>query len=468
MTNAIDDLYTVTDGVDDVVADDHNTLVAAAQYTYDCFGGTYNFGNGRDGNIKLGAISNPTVSNTITPALGGTGLLTGTFLYKYQLYNLSGKTLPTNGSVSVVASNNKVNLTIPAQASNTNVTGYEIFRSGDGGSTYYYVGKLPVDDATQQALFVDNVPVTSGTAPSGSNTTGNSATAGGIFYCKNFSIGSGQTLTVDHTKVGLIIVSNGSITVSSGATINGDNRFNSGTGNFGTHCKTFGLVPSSGLVANTGTAVIELFNGAGGLGFTTSKSPPQNPGYSTYQTKPYPEIHLTNDTTWFNGQGCSTADTTPGTTDARNPGASICLICKDILTVAGTINSNGITQTLGYTPGAPGGLIYLVGSQINRAGAVISANGGGVITGTGSNPTSGGGGGGVVFFIADFVYGSATTTVNGGAGASGNGSGNGAGSYGASFGGSGGASAGGTGVGSAGSAGQIITKTPSEIKLLRF
>lgn len=473
MTNAIDDLYTVADGVDDVVADDHNTLVAAAQYTYDCFGGTYNFGNGRDGNLKLGAIANPTVSNTITPALGGAGLLTGTFLYKYQLYNLSGKTLPTNGSVSVVASNNKVNLTIPAQASNTNVTGYEIFRSGDGGSTYYYVGKLPVDDATQQALFVDNVPVTSGTAPSGSNTTGNTVTAGGVFYCKDFTLSSGQTITVDHTSIGFIVISNGNITVSSGATINGNNRFNSGNGtSIGSHHQLFGA-----FLTNVHHGAANYFlnyqwdqnTGANyGFGTTTSHTPPSASGYGTFNTKAYSEQALTSSQMWFNGQGAGVTEATASASSPDNPGASVVLICKDILTVGGTITCNAIAQTDGQKPPAAGGLIYLVGTQINRSGATLSADGGAAVAGNFTAPTSSGAGGGVIFYIADFIYGTATATVNGGAAAAANGSGVGAGTSGASFGGKAGTAISAGSAGNAGGAGQIITKTPSQIRLLRF
>lgn len=194
-----DGLYEVTNFTDDVLAEDHNSVVQAIRTSNSSFGGSINYGDGRDGHLKLGVISESAPTPTASPA--GSGAVTGSFYYKVSIYNLSGETTPSTASAVVNPSSQAVRIDIPALATNTNITGFYIYRSDDD-VTYYRVGKLAVDDPTSsENYFIDNLPSLnnySSNQPSVSNSTSNTANIGSseqnVFFCKTFTIESGQSV----------------------------------------------------------------------------------------------------------------------------------------------------------------------------------------------------------------------------------------------------------------------------------
>ena len=418
---AIDDLYQVQDGVDDVVAADHNTLVLASQFLNDAFGGSINFGNGKDGNLKLGVIS-ATTSTAPVATSGGSGNLTGTFYYKYTAYNLSGETLESSASATITLASGKANIQLAGTANNTNITGFHLYRSIDD-VTYYRVGTFPLDDSTQSVTVEDNLPISSGTAPAGSNTTSVTGTNGGTFYCKDATFTSGQTLNVSNGKP-LVIISNGDISLSGGGSIVGT---------------------ASGLdfiISGQRTSVLVSDNGnnrmnAGGdanIGFNGGST--QGVVVITSEGIPYAERR------WFFSPGPGGA----GASSRTRPGSPIILIAKGkILLNSASIISNGGTSADGGGAGAGGTFMALAGEYIDRTGLTLTLNGGDS-SNSGVYPTSGEGGGGVGCFVSDNIIGSATSTANAGAPGGGNGSGTNTGAGGGGNGGNGGGGANNTGT----------------------
>lgn len=401
---AIDNLYLVQNGVDDVVDSDHNTLVEAVQFVNDSFGGTYNFGNGRDGNLKLGAISpNPTTAPTAIAS--GSGNLTGTYYYKYTVYNLSGETVESSASATVSPSGQYVTVTVPAFANNNNVTGFNIYRSVDN-VTYYKVGVLPVDDATAGGSFVDNIPITSGAAPAGSNTTTTSATVYGTYYAKSVNIPSG-TLTLNSTYPFLNIICQGDVTFN--GTISGSNLVSNGS------------VPDSVSLIFGGGVSIYVSQTTQGAGYIGAAQVSNTTGLAIFNST----AQMWRSSSRFiykQGQGGI------GYGSGAKAGGTVFIAAKGKVNLSSAIiNLNGQSgsATTGDGGGAGGVFVCASGEYINLSATSISANGGNGGTGSGSYPAGGGGGGGIVAIITDnisAVTGTPTISVNGGSGAAANGS----------------------------------------------
>lgn len=373
---AIEDLYLVQNGVNDVVDQDHNTLVDAANYLNDTLGGVINFGNGIEGNLKVGVISAPTATDVAVPTSNETGYLTGTFYYKYSLYNLSGETAVVNASSTVTVAAKNVKVTIPAQASNTNVTGFYIYRSTDD-ITYYRVGFIAVDDVTSGATeFIDNNPITSGTAPAGASTS-TSATISGKYFCKTLTLLSGQTINIEDTDTGtarLSIIATDIIDIQSGSTI-------SGTG-----AKKLRLTTQP--VANsTGNATTDS-----GVGQGLAISGQTVLANSTLVFKTF------NNCFGKNGMGTDTTS---------YAGGSLALYAKNRVNLNGTFTLNGSSPSVAGSGGGAG-MICVCSEIIDKTGITANLNGGN------SNGTYHGGGGGLYYSIANSHIGSGTINVNAG------------------------------------------------------
>lgn len=437
MSNPMDDLYDVTNGVNTVNAADHNTLVSASQFQYDGFGGTFNFGNGQDGHLFLGAIS-ATTSTAPTLALNGSGNLTGTFYYKVSAYNLSGETAASSASATIAPSSQQVTVTIPGTGNATNITGFYIYRSPDN-VTYYRVGFVTVDDVTQGATFVDNFPITSGTAPSGSNTTSASATAEGIYFARTLTMTTGQTLAqTTGSSIGLVIISQGNVTLNSGSTINATGK---GTATISPVTK---LAADKAAGTNGGSAVNA--NGGGGGLFPSA-------AYC------YTDLlrHYNK-----NGSGAGSA--------VGAQGGSVLIISQTQIITQGTVTASADNSTAGATGsgGSGGGSIIFIAPYVNRNGGTFTANGGNAGNASGSTAGAGGGGGGLVAFVANALVGTATSTVNGGTGGTATGSGGGSGNGGGAGAGNGGGAGGSLGTtGANGSSGLVHTGTLRNT-LMRF
>lgn len=442
--SALDELYRVQNGVDDVVDTDHNTLVDAVEYVSDAFGGGYNYGNGRDGHIKLGEIStNPTTAPTAV-ITSGSGSLTGTYYYKYSVYNLSGETTVSNASATVTPSNQNVTVTIPAYATNTNVTGFYLYRSIDN-STYYRVAVIPVEDATNGAVWVDDIPATSGTAPQGSNTTGVSASFGGILQAKSVTISTGQTLTLTSTTPFLIIRCTGNVTISGAITFTG-------------------LVSGGAVVDQHPSSVV----GAGAVSYTSG-------GATTYNGRSV--FSSTNkiaraSSRWMFSQGSGAFNDGTIGNDAGKAGGTVFIAAMGYIDVSNaTLTGSGSAgaASTANSGGAGGTLVLYSTKYIKRTSTVATVNGGAASSGTFSNiPAAAGGGGGIIVYCAPFIIGSATSTANGGSGGSSNGSGSGTGAVGGANGGDSGSQVGTTGTGNAGSAGMIVDTNPTVFSIPRF
>lgn len=384
--------YLVQDNINDVVAQDHNSLVADVRNLGQLWG-PLGYGNGQDGRFRLGSITNPVATNVpVASDSGLSGRLSGTFYYKYAVYNFSGETTITNASTTVTVTNKQVLVQIPAQASDTNVTGYRLFRSTDN-VTYYAVADIPVANATQLVSIYDNNPITSGAAPAGSNTTSNTATVGGIYRVSSIEVAAGQTINGDpNKKMGLILlcagdaVVRGTISVnevgtsniyafasSSSASVSQGGLFASGT-TAGTsiqmniNVNRQALIPSSQLVFSAGLPV--YLSGGGGTYMDASNSP------------------------------------------ANFGGGLLFMAVKGVMDIqSATITSRGRDAlTVANFGGCAGGGIYLCANIILRAGATIAATGG-----NGNNTIQhASGGGGIIGFCANMISGSATVSVNGG------------------------------------------------------
>lgn len=208
-----DGLYEVTNFTDDVLAEDHNSVVQAIRNfnsSIISFGGNFNYGDGRDGHLKLGVISESAPTPTTSPIPNGN--VTGNFYYKISIYNLSGETVA--GSPSLVSSpiNQDVKIDIPALSTDENITGFYIYRSDDD-INYYRIGILPVDNPTEPSYFIDRVPALDNylsQEPQLSNTTSLNCTINSksknIYYASNVSLFSGTITTIDTP---LIIICNG-------------------------------------------------------------------------------------------------------------------------------------------------------------------------------------------------------------------------------------------------------------------
>lgn len=391
MANEMDDLYYVANGVDDVVDQDHNTLVDATQFVYDKLGGIYNVGNGIDGNVQLGTIS-ATTSTAPTSQANGAGRLTGTFYYKYAAYNLSGETAASSAATGLVLTAQQAKVTIPGTANNNNITGFYVYRSIDD-VTYYRVGKVALDTPSDGAIFYDNFDITSGTAPQGSNTTGVTATADGIYKCRTFTLKSSETLTItDDTATGLIVLAQGAIDIQSGSSIVGTGKHALGAPKIISrdHIGRLDLSGEQDAVSTDGTQSSDN-NQTGGYSALT--------GAFAGDLKKY-----------FNQQG---SGATSGT--ATKPGSNVVLISASYINVNGAITLTGATAVSGA--GAAGGLFFAAAEYINRASATITSNGSNAVLTALTNVRLGGGGGGAAVFLGDYIVGSATVTVNGGTGA---------------------------------------------------
>lgn len=385
MTNAMDDLY-LRANTQTIDAADHNTVVQASQFLYANNLRGYPLGDGRDGAMCLGVIAATTTTAPTMAIASGSGNLTGTFYYKVSAYNLSGETAASSASSSISPSAQAVNVTIPATGSNTNITGFYIYRSTSSGGTYYRVGQLAVADSTNGGVFYDNNPITSGTAPQGSNTSTTTATIDGFYQATSFTMASGQTITItNNTPVGLYIVSQGAITIPSGATINGSEKHSTAP------VIGYGWIGSQ--------------NNAGG----TNGSYNAGGGYGLLKTTSSIKSRLLD---FYNTQG-SGSDTSYSAT--VNAGSSLMMISGAQITISGTVTLSGKsgTATTGEGGGA-GGTFGAIAPIINRSGATITCNGGAGGT-SASLANSGGGGGGVVAWVADNITGSATVSVAAGA-----------------------------------------------------
>lgn len=441
---AIDELYLVQNGVDDVVDTDHNTLVDAVLFQNDAFGGTYNYGNGRDGNLKMGAIS-PNATTAPTVIAGVAGSLTGTFYYKYSVYNLSGETTVSSASSAVAPSAQKVTVTIPAFANNTNVTGFYLYRSADN-VTYYRVAFIPVDDATDGATYVDNLPITSGTAPQGSNTTGTSVTTGGTFYAKSVSIPTG-TITLASSLPYLVILCQGDVTF--GGTISGAGVWTANS--IPEYTAQATNQPSSASTKGINSSIVSTYGSGSRIFLNTTQLQSSN-------------------SRWIFKQGSGGAG---GVGDGK-AGGTVFIAAKGALNVStGTITLNGANGGASQADGGGAGGICVLSSStyINRTGVTISANGGNGSTGTnGTVPGASGGGGGIVVFISDYIIGSATVSVNGGSAGAANPSAGGSsyGAVGGGCGGDGGLQISTTQTPNAGSAGISLDTTPRATSLPRL
>lgn len=435
---AINELYLVQNGVDDVVDTDHNTLVESVQFINDAFGGTYNFGNGKDGNLKIGVIS-PNATTAPTCIASGTGNLTGVYYYKYNVYNLSGETTASSASTTVSATSQYVSITIPPFSNNNNVTGFNIYRSVDD-ITYYKVGSLPVDDATIGGVFVDNIPMTSGSAPSGSNTTSTSATVYGTYYAKSVDITSG-TLTLHPSYPFLNIICQGEVTFN--GTFNGSNLVSGGA------------IPdyiSPIFFGGTSSALGLTTQGANYVGAGTVSTETGLPIFK-YTSQAW---KLTSKFMYKQGEGGI-----GGVGPAGKAGGTLFIAAKGKINLSSAnISLNGGNGTASTSDAGGGGGVCVCASSeyILLSGTTISANGGNASTGVLSTyPAAGGGGGGLVFMITDNtnsrVIGSPTITVNGGSGGSANGAGSGTGAGGGGSGGGGGAPVTNTSAGNPGSVG---------------
>jgi hypothetical protein len=255
VTNPIQDLY-LRANTQTIDAADHNTVVYASQFLYENNLRGYPLGDGRDGHMQLGVIS-ATTTSAPTLAILTTGNLTGTFYYKYSACNLSGETAASTASSTISPSAQCVTVTIPATGSNTNITGFYIYRSADN-VTYYRVGQLAVADATNGGTFIDNNPITSGTAPQGSNTSTTSATLDGFYQGTSFTMTSGQSITITaDSPVGLYVVCQGNIDIQAGATITGTGAHLGGNfilGTSGVHDASSNSNSNRQTISSTGAA----------------------------------------------------------------------------------------------------------------------------------------------------------------------------------------------------------------------
>lgn len=379
---AIEDLYLVQNGVNDVVDQDHNTLVDAANYLNDTLGGVINFGNGIEGNLKVGVISAPTATDVAVPTSNETGYLTGTFYYKYSLYNLSGETAVVNASSTVTVAAKNVKVTIPAQASNTNVTGFYIYRSTDD-ITYYRVGFIAVDDVTSGATeFIDNNPITSGTAPAGA-TTSTSATISGRYYCNTLTLLSGQTLNITNKAE---IIATDIIDFQSGSIVDGDG---------GKATTSYGYLQ---IAANSGGTSLSLIDG----GFSSN-------GNKIAESNDVLKKHVN----WYNHQGHGSGNAQYYYAQA---GASLLCYAKNRLNLNGTINLNGDVGSgaAAASGGGSGGVFYGISELIDKTSLTANLNGGNAFSVGGGGSTVYGGGGGIWFLAYNYLLGTGTINVNAG------------------------------------------------------
>lgn len=378
----MDDLYLVQNGVNDVVDQDHNTLVGAANYLHDTLGSYINFGNGVEGNLKVGLITDPTATDVASVSLNGSGYVTGTFYYKYSMYNLSGETAVVNASSTVTAAANKVKVTIPAQASNTNVTGYYIYRSIDN-VTYYRVGFIAVNDVTSGATeFIDNNPITSGTAPAGA-TTGTSATISGRYYCNTLTLLSGQTLNITNKAE---IIATDIIDLRAGSTINGDGG--KSLTSFGQYTLTAGIGSNSHDYPDGGGATI-------GKKIADSND------------------ILKKNVNWYNHQGNASGN---GQTNYAAAGASLLCYARNRLNLNGTISINGQVGSGAAiaSGGGAGGIFYGVSKIVDKTSLTANLNGANAFSTGGGASTAFGGGGGIWFLAYEYLIGTGTINVNAG------------------------------------------------------
>lgn len=426
---AIDNLYQVEDGVDDVVAADHNTNVLAIQFINDTFGEYYNFGSGRDGHLKVGAISATTATAPVATS-GGAGLLTGTFYYKYTAYNLSGETAPSSASSTISLAAGQAMVQLAGTANSTNITGFRLYRSIDD-ATYYRVGEFPVEDPTENVTVYDNINISSGTAPDGSNTTGATATISGGYKCKTFTLQSGQTINIEDDSTGhgyLAIIANTSINVQ--GTINGNG------------VRTASAMPS--LVFEQDASGIFY---ARTDGLTGNRGGKRIAGPNSNKAKTL----LARKTGWFLSSGAGSIVTAGG--GDTNPGGTLILGSPIVDISSSTINLNAANDA-SDAGGSGGGIMINFANVLRLNAATINANGGNG-TGSGGASTANGGGGGIVYNVSNFTEGSATISVNAGANAT-NASSS---AYGGGCGGEGGSSQ---------QVGLILTALPKDFKLDQF
>lgn len=424
--SGLTDLYKVTNGVDDVVDNDHNTVVDGSISL--ALRMAINYGGGEDGQGVLGSLTNPSTGSGayLIASNNGSGRLTGSFRYRATFFNLSGETTATGDSgTDIVASSNKITVSnLPISTQTAVIQGRRIYRSADAGSTWKLIAQINDNTTTS---FSDNNDLTSGASIPSSNTTGVTGTiSGGTYHFTNFKILSGQTLTLANSTLNdgiLIAKCLGTVLIQ--GTINGKGK--NSYGNTSTPTRN---QPGDSTYYNPGTT-FGISPSAG----TTITSNKQIYGYGT----DYFDSYFQQGDGYGGGSGA---------------GGTIIVQSKGDLTVSGTIDCDGISLTSATASGSAGGRVELISSgYLNTTGATLKANGGSGANGNGSVYAGGGGGGGFIILVGQIVNNGSTNTVNGGAAGT-QSTGTGASGGGGAYSGNGGT---GSATAAAGSAGQIIT-----------
>ena len=316
------------------------------------------FGDGSDGYFWLGPIVDPVVSNVATVTGISGGELTATVGYRYRKYNMSGHSSPTNMSVSVSLTNQTPRITIPAQASSTNTTGYKLERTIDGGTTWFHTMTIPVADVTVPTTVLDYSLRISGTNLGASNTATNasdfSTTAGySILRVTGGFISSSQSVTKSNGN--MLVYSLSDFEIQLGATINMPNH-GFAIPSFSTFNRV-GTYPSGGV-------------GGGAGAFDSSKI----------------------FTALFSRELIQVCD------------HAFMLVAK------GHVKAKGTWNLQGGAVGKAGGLVAIISPKsVDKTGAVFNVPGG-----PNSVPGHGAGGGGIIFIGTDLLVGSSTNNVAGG------------------------------------------------------
>lgn len=180
--------------------------------------GANNIGSGSQ------APSAPSAVITNTGSLGAYNL-TGTYSWQCTFLTSAGETTPSaaSGSLSTIGSTS-MQCTVTLPSPGTSVTGFNIYRTKSGGSTYYLLTTIV---GTTTTTYLDNVPdsLLGGTTPS-SNTSLNTQTVLGTLQLKqaspssllatdsNSNITTVQSVTTGWTKPYLTGPTTGSTTLT--------------------------------------------------------------------------------------------------------------------------------------------------------------------------------------------------------------------------------------------------------------
>jgi hypothetical protein len=371
------------------------------------------FGGGIHGTGQLGSLSNP--SATITAVAGATGLITGTVRYRVTFFNLSGETTATadpGADISVTSKQITVGA-IPVSGSST-CQGRGIYRSTNSGSTWHQVGKLYNNTDT---TWTDNNPYTGGSSVPGSNTTGTTGTLeGGEWQFTDFTIATGQTLTISDTgSQGGIAIIRSQSTIDIVGTLTGTGKFLR-TG-YPAFYSEVGRT-AEGRYYQLGINGIDSQNNTNEL-----YGPSQRMNLGGGQTK---ASYGANG--WIDALRKIGAGGLDGAGSNRGyAGSTICMLASGAFTLTGTINNNGGNCSAAASGNAGGGgggggivLLYSSASVITSAGTINCTGGNGSNgNGTGGGQVAqggGGGGGGFIVRIAPIVSSAGTESVAAGTG----------------------------------------------------